>query len=176
MGERAKEIDYKKIRGTEELRRIKSVYTRINVMPPVTGSMLAETLDVPEVFASGRFIIVDTKTNGRIGMINPKCSGLQIEYIDLARGEKKFISDNDIKRKTEFFQCMSILDGRGNTREVLGNVAAKAGRGAADFAHGPGKKITEKAWSGTKKLGKGAFDALNWIGSTEEEKNRYRSR
>lgn len=174
MGERAKEINFQQLRGTEELRRIKSVYTRINVMPPVTGSMLAETLDVPEVFASGRFIIVDTKTNGRIGMINPKCSGLQIEYIDLARGEKMFISDNDIKRKAEFFQCMSILDGRGNTREVLGNVAAKAGRGAADFAHGPGKKIAKTAWKGTKEVFGKVRELSDWVIIDENRKNNGR--
>ena len=162
MGERAKDINFQQLRGTEALSRMKSVYTRVNDTP-VTGSMLAETFkDVPEVFANGRFIIVDTKTNGRIGMINPKFPGLNIEYIDLATGEKRYINVNDIKGKTQFLQCMNILDGRGNTREILGNTAVKAGKGTVNA----GKAVVKQAGNVTV----GFVNGLAWLRSSGRDK------
>ena len=180
MGERAKEINYNSIRGTEDLISIKRIFTRVDTVP-VTGSMLAEILDdVPEVFKNGRFIITDTKDQGRIGMINPKDTGIRIEYIDLATGNRDRIAIGDIEDKMGFHQCMNILNGRGNTREILGDMAKKAGQATVKFAKGSGKdgakKVGKVAWSGTKKVGKGALDFLNWVGSTEEERRNMGGR
>ena len=174
MGERAKEIDYKKIRGTEALTRIKSVYTRVDITP-VTGSMLAEMNDdVPEVFETGRFIIVDTKTSGRIGMINPKDTGISVEYIDLFTGIKEKITIGDIVGKIQFQQCMNVLNGRGDTREILSDIAKKAGKGAITFVKGPGRKIAGKAWEGTKGVFGKVRELSDWVIIDENRKNNGR--
>ncbi len=175
MGERANEIDYKKIRMSDDLVKIKSIYTR-NYITPITGSVLSEMFDdFPETFANGRFIIVDTKYNGRIGMINPKDTGIRIEYIDLFTGTKEKIAIGDIVDKMGFHQCMNIINGRGNAREIISDFGKKAGKGALNFAKGPGKEGAKKfgkvAVAQAKKAGKGTVDFLNLLGSTEDERN-----
>lgn len=174
MGERAKEINFQQLRGTEALTRIKSVYTRVEITP-VTGSMLAEMNDdVPEVFETGRFIIVDTNSHGRIGMINPKDTGIRVEYTDLFTGNKEKIAIGDIVRKIQFQQCMNVLNGRGDTREILSDIAKKAGKGAIKFVKGPGKTAAGKAWEGTKGVLGKVRKLSDWVIIDENRKNNGR--
>ena len=153
------EINFNRL-TPEELGKIKSVWSRVaqlDTITAATGSILEEIFgDVPDVFARGRFIIAKTEYGETICMVNPKYKtvGVNVEYTDLY-GNRQTIAVRDLKKNVTFKQCMLALDGT-NLKQLTGDIVKGAGKGAIDFAKGPGKK-------GAKKLGSAALKGTKTI-------------